>query len=63
MSEALPNTIADKLANYHRRLQSMPTLQVEGRLIRMIGLTLEAVGINVPVGTRCNIITADGHKE
>ncbi len=63
MNETLPNTISDKLASYQNRLQDVPALQIEGRLVRMIGLTLEAVGISVPVGTRCDIITQDGHKE
>ena len=29
--------------------------QVEGRLVRMVGLTLEASGIQAPIGTRCLI--------
>lgn len=62
-TEVLPNTISDKLQAYQDRMDTTATLKVEGRLIRMIGLTLEAVGINVPVGTRCNISTQDGHIE
>ena len=62
-SNILPNTISSKLNDYQKRLATIKPLQVEGKLVRMIGLTLEAVGINVPVGTRCNIITSDGHKE
>jgi len=30
-----------------------PTLVVEGKLVRMVGLTLEAVGCQAPVGARC----------
>ncbi|WP_420812617.1 flagellar protein export ATPase FliI [Nitrosococcus wardiae] len=33
-----------------------PLLTVEGRLIRMVGLTLEAVGCQLPVGGRCHIL-------
>ena len=32
---------------------STPKLIVEGRLTRMVGLTLEAVGCHAPVGSRC----------
>lgn len=31
-----------------------------GRLTRMVGLTLEAVGLNVPVGTYCQVKKPDG---
>lgn len=34
----------------------------EGRLIRSVGLTLEAVGLNVPVGRQCRIISSNGHS-
>lgn len=35
-----------------------PTLTVQGRLIRMVGMTLEAVGCRAAVGDRCNIINS-----
>ncbi|MEM9603858.1 MAG: flagellar protein export ATPase FliI [Pseudomonadota bacterium] len=35
----------------------MPAPVVEGRLTRMVGLTLEAVGCQAPVGDRCRIIS------
>ncbi len=38
--------------------QHAPELIVQGRLIRMIGLTLEAAGCRAAVGDRCNIINA-----
>ena len=38
--------------------QSEPVLS--GRLTRVVGLTLEAVGIKVPLGQRCRIDTASG---
>ncbi len=63
MTTKLANNIADKLGAYQNRLGNIKPLQVEGKLVRMIGLTLEAVGINVPVGTRCKIITADDNEE
>ena len=33
---------------------------LSGRLTRVVGLTLEAVGIKVPLGQRCRIQTASG---
>ena len=38
-----------------------PTLfREEGSLIRMIGIKLEAVGCQAPIGSRCKIITDEG---
>lgn len=42
-----------KLSNITRRLDDNPPLIVEGRLTRMVGLTLEAVGCQAAVGSRC----------
>ncbi len=36
------------------------TLQEEGSLVRMIGIKLEAVGCQAPIGSRCRIITDEG---
>jgi flagellum-specific ATP synthase len=36
--------------------------QAEGRLTRFVGLTLEAVGLNVSVGHQCEVVTADGRR-
>ena len=42
-----------KLSNITRRLEGSPQLIVEGRLTRMVGLTLEAVGCQAAIGSRC----------
>ncbi|MBT8448073.1 MAG: flagellum-specific ATP synthase FliI, partial [Gammaproteobacteria bacterium] len=63
MIDAPESTVSERLARYQDKLGDLNTLNVEGRLVRMIGLTLEAVGVNVPVGTRCKISTQDGHYE
>lgn len=34
---------------------------VEGRLVRMVGLTLEAIGCQSEVGASCDIVTPNGH--
>ncbi|MDH5392541.1 MAG: flagellar protein export ATPase FliI [Gammaproteobacteria bacterium] len=35
---------------------------VEGRLVRMVGLTLEAVGCQSEIGASCDIVTPNGHR-
>lgn len=56
------DSILEKLKpyqNYHS-LQQPPSAQ--GRLTRMVGLTLEAVGLNVSVGRQCRVILAGGRE-
>ncbi len=36
--------------------------KVEGILTRMVGLTLEAVGCQAPIGARCDVVTPTGQK-
>jgi flagellum-specific ATP synthase len=36
--------------------------QAEGRITRSVGLTLEAVGLNVCVGSQCEVINNDGRR-
>lgn len=43
----------ERLSPYRQRLDSAPPLIVEGKLTRMVGLTLEAVGCQAPIGSRC----------
>lgn len=42
-----------KLSNITQRLDDSPPIIVEGRLTRMVGLTLEAVGCQAAIGSRC----------
>ncbi|MEE4246104.1 MAG: FliI/YscN family ATPase, partial [Kangiellaceae bacterium] len=51
------------LQHYQERLNSAPGLVVEGKLTRMVGMTLEAVGCRVNVGERCLIENNQGVKE
>ncbi len=62
-------SLADRTARWHtrladcqHRLDSDPSeaLSIEGRLTRMVGLTLEAVGFQAPVGSRCEVQGAGG---
>lgn len=42
------------------KLKEPPELIVEGKLSRMVGLTLEAVGCRAAIGSRCRIETKNG---
>ncbi len=46
---------AAKLREHTARLTGQRALQVEGKLVRMVGLTLEAVGVRAAVGDRCAV--------
>ena len=57
----LMTNLADKLS------QSLSQIQVQrassqGVLTRVVGLTLEATGVNAPVGSYCDIISPSGSK-
>ncbi len=53
---------AQRLAEYREHLQGPPPLVVEGRLTRMVGLTLEAVGCQAPIGSRCLVAGPGGQQ-
>ncbi|AFJ03484.1 Flagellum-specific ATP synthase FliI [Methylophaga frappieri] len=47
-----------QIQDYQQRLMSLQpeaVMAVEGRLTRMVGMTLEAVGFQAPIGSRCEI--------
>lgn len=50
------------LRRHQTRLIGPPPLLVEGKLVRMVGLTLEAVGVRAAVGDRCAIGIAAGRS-
>ena len=49
-----------RLQKYHERLGAPPPLVVEGRLTRIVGLTLEAVGCQEAIGGRCLVLGPGG---
>jgi flagellum-specific ATP synthase len=53
----LSSLFQQRLAKLEEKAHKPLPVRVEGRLVRMIGLTLEAVGLEVPIGTRCLIST------
>ncbi|MBS3965209.1 MAG: flagellar protein export ATPase FliI [Methylomonas sp.] len=50
----------ERLKPYRQRLTSPPAFIVEGKLTRMVGLTLEAEGCRAPIGSLCHLQTASG---
>ncbi len=48
-------SVAQRIQQYLPYSQKTPPFVAEGRLLRMVGLTLEAVGCKVPVGGYCTI--------
>jgi flagellum-specific ATP synthase len=53
--------LADRLQRWQHVVSEPIPLVAEGRLVRMVGMTLEAVGCEVPVGGRCRIL-GRGHE-
>ncbi len=51
-----------KLQSYTQRLSEAPGLVVEGKLVRMVGLTLEAEGCRAAIGSLCQIESKAGQK-
>ncbi|EXJ16872.1 FliI/YscN family ATPase [Imhoffiella purpurea] len=54
--------LRERLAQSRQRIEKAPDPQPEGRLSRMVGLTLEAEGIRLPIGGRAAIHTVSGHR-
>jgi flagellum-specific ATP synthase len=50
----------DRLARHRERVSQSRGLVVEGRLTRMVGLTLEAVGCRAAIGGQCDVIGSGG---
>src|SRR5690554_6986149 len=56
MAEARRISFARRLSGYVPAVELPAAPVVEGRLIRMVGLTLEAEGLKAQVGSRCVVI-------
>lgn len=55
-SETLNNTLNQQLSTLQAGLPAEPDLVAQGRLVRMVGMTLEVVGTYAPIGSRCKIM-------
>jgi len=58
----MPDAIADYLSTIEKFIPQCSGPEVSGRLVRMVGLTLEAVGCHSVVGDRCIIQGASGQE-
>lgn len=52
--------ISERLAKRSKKLENKIPLAVSGKLTRMVGLTLEAVGIQAVIGGRCLVVPPVG---
>ncbi|WP_372696089.1 FliI/YscN family ATPase [Immundisolibacter sp.] len=55
MNAAVQQRLAAQLSDRAGQLHSPPPIQVEGKLTRMVGLTLEAIGLPAVIGSRCSV--------
>jgi flagellum-specific ATP synthase len=53
---------AERIAKLGQLVGDSRGLVVEGKLTRMVGLTLEAVGCRAAIGARCDVISPDGDR-
>ncbi|MCU7931195.1 MAG: flagellar protein export ATPase FliI [Candidatus Thiodiazotropha sp. (ex Codakia rugifera)] len=51
---------AERLRQYQDRLGDDRGLVVEGRLTRMVGLTLESIGCRAAIGGQCDVVSSNG---
>ena len=51
---------AERISNLHHRIEESTGLVVEGKLTRMVGLTLEAIGCRAAIGATCDVINSNG---
>ena len=57
--DTLNHDQASAIARMRAQLPDPPQLKIQGRLVRMVGMTLEVVGTYAPVGARCQILPHD----
>ncbi len=57
-NQARKQSLLNSITMLFNTLEEAKDLRIEGRLTRMVGLTLEAVGCRSPLGSQCRIITA-----
>ncbi len=58
MSDSRRLKFLDTIRNYQKKVEPVP-VKVEGKLSRMVGLTLEAVGCQAAIGAHCKIVLSD----
>ncbi|AHF01576.1 flagellar protein FliI [Thiomicrospira aerophila AL3] len=52
--------LAERLSQLKQQIPAKPKLKTSGRLVRVVGMTLEVVGTFAPLGSRCRVSHPDG---
>lgn len=52
----------NKLSEYHARMPTTSSMIVEGKITRMVGMTLEALGCQAAIGVRCEVENQTGES-
>lgn len=55
-------SVLDEFARYEPNTSWSFQPKAEGRLTRLVGMTIEAVGLNVSVGCQCQVTASDGRQ-
>lgn len=56
------NNWLKKISEYQARMPSSSSMVVEGKITRMVGMTLEALGCQAAVGVRCEVENLNGES-
>ena len=56
------NNWLKKIAEYQARMPGSSSMVVEGKITRMVGMTLEALGCQAAVGVRCEVENLNGES-
>jgi len=59
LSESVNQFLEQRLQQAQQQTFELPTPKVAGRLVRMVGMTLEVVGTYAPLGSRCQVFHQD----
>ena len=60
MDSLYTSQLGQRLSGLAQNIDHQHGLILEGRLTRVVGMTLEAIGIDAPVGAHCYIRNHDG---
>lgn len=60
MKQLFNQYLSHKFSEFSEQLPDKPDLKVEGKLVRMVGMTLEVIGTYAPIGSRCQVISKYG---
>ena len=58
-AESLNLSLQEHLKQLNDTLITPGSLKIAGRLVRMVGMTLEVVGTFAPIGSRCQVLSHD----